>query len=396
MAVVVWNQSLGVAGAWIVRVAVEFLAKRTANGVMHNGVRKGLELGNDICDYPAATCMAGINRGGQCSCVICSGKGEAQPGTSTYRMTETHAPLRTASDWACSLEGVLKAKKSVLHVNGVQRQVNGKFPLAMLPGFRPVLTTLPDYMHSQHGYGGKKMLPCYISGGKHAEKSKLRPTKHIPEGEVNAMNAEMHEIARPMQYKRPIYNLRKVREKKMMQTSQLILGEFRLLVLGRIDSEDYEQMVANYIVPLCAGYGYGGEVVLEDTEHLFQFRFAKYIEFVKLKLGIGYISPVLHNLTHGHVIAQEAGGFRHANVARFESGIWCAGDRIHGSRGQEAACLRGLATAPLLCREEMDLPVLRTCLVHACKTQHAFLWNSVGVLVAHILLCEYTPACQFE
>ena len=141
------------------------------------------------------------------------------------------------------------------------------------------------------------MVPCYSSSGKNAEMSKLRPTKHMPEAEVNAMNAEMHEIARPVQYKRPISNLRKVREKKMMQTSQLILGEFRILMLGRIDSEDYEPMVP-IILCLCVQHMdmVGKWCLKTQSTYLFKSRFAEYVEFVKLKLGMGYISPVLHNL----------------------------------------------------------------------------------------------------
>ena len=81
---------------------------------------------------------------------------------------------------------------------------------------------------------------------------------------------------------------------------------------GRINNKHYSQMVQNYIVPLIGTYGYcGGEVILEHAQELFgRRRFGAYVDFVKAELGFGYMSPMLHNLSHGYIITREAGGFR--------------------------------------------------------------------------------------
>lgn len=263
-----------------------------------------------------STGNAGINKGGQHSCLVCKAKGEAAPGTSTYRLWEATAPLRTNLDWKEDLAAVQVAPTKVKHINGVKRQVKGTHPLADMPGHQPALTTLPDYMHSAHGYGAKKMVPCYIpqklTKTQKKEEQQLRPTRHIPVAEIPIMNSEMLDIARPTHYKKPICNLALVSQRKMMETHKLVLNELRLLMCGRIDEDHYSQMVHNYIVPLSAAFGYcGGEVILEHTQELFgRKRFGAYLEFVRENLGFGYMSPVLHNLSHGDIIASEAGGFR--------------------------------------------------------------------------------------
>ena len=171
------------------------------------------------------------------------------------------------------------------------------------------------------------------------------------------LHAELKEIARPQQYKRPIMNLTHVHQRKMMETHNLTLGELRFLLYGRIEEEHHNQLVHNYIVPLCAAYGYAGEVVVEDTALLFgPSRFGQYIRFVRDELGFGFLCPVLHLLCHGHVMATEVGGFR-LNVAHNETGIWLAEERVHGSRGIEPSLIRGLATAPLLSLQESYLKV---------------------------------------
>ena len=390
----VWNQSLSEAGPWIAGVAAQFVAKKLAKGLMHRGQKKEAVLANSVDDYPAATKMAACNKGGECSCFICRAKGERSGGTSTYRLGET-GPLRTDADWLSCLERVEAAPKSTKHIEGIQRQKRGSFPLSVMPGWRPAKTVLADYMHSAHGWNAKRMVPCYIEPPAKSVTQgtlRLRPPRYVSKQEVADMHAELKLIARPLQYKRPIMNLMRVHQRKMMETHNLVMGELRLLLYGRIEEEHHRQLVSNYIVPIAAAYGYAGEVIVEDTDVLFgPTRFGQYQKFVREKLGFGYLCPVLHLLCHGDVMAREVGGFR-LNVARYETGIWLAGERVHGSRGIERSLMHGLATATLLSHEECHLqvtilpqfhhkPLCTGCVrcVFACTLRFVVL-NSGGIL----------------
>ena len=73
---------------------------------------------------------------------------------------------------------------------------------------------------------------------------------------------------------------------------------------GRIDDKHLEQLLHNWIIPISAAYGSGGEVVLELVDEM-QRRMAEFMEFVADTLGVGFISLVVHLLTHGPEICRE-------------------------------------------------------------------------------------------
>ena len=213
-------------------------------------------------------------------------------------------------------------------------------------------------------------IPMHEKAGK-AKQGCLREPHYIDKTEVVLMHKEIREIERSAQYKRPILNLH---QRKMMQTHNLAMGELRFLLVGRIEPEHHRQLVENYVMPIAAAYGYAGEVVVEDVQLLFcaaNARFRQYVKWVREDLGFTYMCPVLHLLSHGDVLVEEAGGFR-TNVCRYETGIWAAGERIHGSVGQEGALLRGMATATLLsCAEHTIMVPPYFVLWHCPCTRHS-------------------------
>ena len=141
-----------------------------------------------------------------------------------------------------------------------------------------------------------------------------------------------------------------------MEVVHFLFVQSRFVLCGRIPQSHFDNILHGFILPLIAAYGVGGEVVLEDVMRL-QPRMVAFVKWVGEKdLGVGYVSLILHQLTHLVLVTNEVGGLR-TNTMRYETANFLAKCFVHGSSGQEHAMLIGFIVALLLGPAETSVKV---------------------------------------
>ena len=96
----------------------------------------------------------------------------------------------------------------------------------------------------------------------------------------------------------------------------------RYVFRGRIPDEHHHNMFHKYIMPVIAAYGPAGECVVEEVEEMMP-RMKQYIDWVASVMGVGFVSLVLHLMSHCDIIVKDAGGMR-TNTMRYETSNFLA------------------------------------------------------------------------
>jgi len=372
--VAAWNVHTD--GEFSPTITAEFLATCIKDGVViqHKGVKKRLilSLGSSVAD---AIANAPINNQMSATaydaCLKCLEKGEYANGC--VRLVGTSAPLRTDDDW---YESAKKATDRGRPLHGIKPLVQSRFPLECLSGYSPSRSPVFDFNHSFCVYNNKLMAsyipPHMVIPNRKKPKAKY-PRDEFPLGgednivnEVAAINQELQTCwTLPAAYQRPLRRIQYFENCTMMELIHFNFIQARFVFYGRLPDEHYTAFFHNLITPLISAYGLAGECVLEEVYKM-QLRIKCYIEWVRNNMGIGFISLVLHLLSHCDLIVNEAGGLR-TNTMRYETANFFARCFVKGSKGQEEAMLTNFIT-PLLLQAQEKL--IKVC-SNEKKTMHA-------------------------
>jgi len=159
----------------------------------------------------------------------------------------------------------------------------------------------------------------------------VHPRKEFPLGEdAKEMSKQLEAINRELQqdwtlpkvYQRALRNVQHFGQTTMMELVHFMFIQARYVFRGRIPDAHHHNLFHNFIMPVIAAYGPAGECVLEEVEETMP-RMKRYIAWVADELGDGFVSLVLHLMSHCDILVRDAGGMR-TNTMRYETSNFIA------------------------------------------------------------------------
>ena len=210
--------------------------------------------------------------------------------------------------------------------------------------------------------------------------------------QIETINRELQQDwTLPSVYQRALRNVQHYGQTTMMELVHFMFIQARYVFRGRIADEHHHNLFHNFIMPVIAAYGPAGECVVEEVEEMMP-RIKQYIDWVANEMGVGFVSLVLHLMSHCDIIVKDAGGMR-TNTMRYETSnflarcVVCAAETIQsmhdigqcnatahdvyavkyhahnrcqvfGTKGQENAMLIGFAFALHLIAKEKQIMVM--------------------------------------
>jgi len=145
--------------------------------------------------------------------------------------------------------------------------------------------------------------------------------------QIETINRELQQDwTLPSVYQRALRNVQHYGQTTMMELVHFMFIQARYVFRGRIPDEHHHNLFHNFIMPVIAAYGPAGECVVEEVEEMMP-RIKQYIDWVANEMGVGFVSLVLHLMSHCDIIVKDQVGCAQTPCAMKPptswQGVWC-------------------------------------------------------------------------